>query len=73
MISKRPIHGAAAALYESIKAPRGAVNTLVGTENGKDVIRVLIDPMYQGFVYVPPLFMGYRISVEPKPHSVAHW
>ena len=72
MTAKRSVHDAAAALYKSVSAPPGAVNTLPGTEGGKKVIRVLVDPMYRGSVHVPARFMGYKIVIEVKQYTVAH-
>ena len=72
MTPKLSIHDAAAALLRQIQAPKGAVNTVASTEGREKVIRVLIDPLYRLSVRVPSTFMGYRVTVEVKPPTVAY-
>ena len=72
MMAKRSIHDAAAALYKTIRAPRGTVNTMAFTHGRSKVIRVLVDPMYRLLVNVPSTFMGYRVVVEEKRPTIAY-
>lgn len=66
------IQQAAAALQRKIHAPKGAVNAYVYQDHGKQVIRVLIDPLYWQFVKdVPSVFEGYLVLAEKRSPSVA--
>jgi hypothetical protein len=63
---------AAAVLLTRISAPRGAVNTLVGTDDDGAYIRVLVDPMYWLSISdLPRTFEGYRVVVENRELSRA--
>lgn len=65
------VHQAAAALYRSIPAPTGALNTLAYADDRGPFIRVLVDPAATGEVPVPATFEGYRIVVETRQPGTA--
>jgi hypothetical protein len=64
---------AASDLLCRISVPRGAANTLAGTDDAGAYIRVLIDPMYWLSVSdLPRTFEGYRVVVERRELSQAY-
>ena len=66
------VHVAARELLGEIRAPRGAVNTMVGRTPSGLVIRVLVDPSLRGSLPdVPSSFHGHPVVVEVRVPSIA--
>ena len=66
------VHVAARELLGEIRAPRGAVNTLVGRTPSGLVIRGLVDPSLRGSLPdVPSIFRGHPVVVEVRQLSTA--
>lgn len=63
------IHQAAAALLKELRAPQGAVATMVDIDEKKgDVIRVLVAPEYRSVIKsIPTSFGGYPVLVGRQP------
>lgn len=69
---KPKVQMAAKALLDEIRAPAGAVNTIVGSDKEGPHIRVMIDPFYWLVVSnVPETFHGYRVVVEKREPAFA--
>ena len=67
---KPEVQVAAKALLDEIRAPAGAVNTVVGSDGSH--IRVMIDPFYWLAVSnVPTIFRGFRVVVEKREPAFA--
>jgi hypothetical protein len=69
---KPEVQMAARALLDEIRAPAGAVNTIVGSDKKGPHIRVMIDPFYWLAVSnVPATFRGFRVVVERRKPAFA--
>jgi hypothetical protein len=67
-----PVQSAAKALLDEIPAPKGAVNTLVGSDDHGPYIRVMVDPIYWFSVSkIPSDFRGFRVLSEKREPSLA--
>lgn len=68
------VHVAARELLKEIRAPRGAVNTLVGRTPSGLVIRVLVDASVRGTLpELPSKFHGHQVVVEVRQPFIAGW
>lgn len=60
-------------LLESLAAPSGAVSAFPWKHDGKECIRVFIDPDNRILASrIPKVFDGVSIRAEPRKTSVAH-
>jgi hypothetical protein len=67
-----PVQRAAKALLDELAGPKGAVNTLVGSDDHGPYIRVMIDPSYWFSISgIPTNFRGFRVMSEKREPSLA--
>jgi hypothetical protein len=59
-------------LLAMIRLPLGVAAIMPWHENGKVVMRVMVERQYMNSVRLPSIFSGYEVVVEEKQIAFAH-